>query len=244
MKAEDPSPHQSPAEGLPTAPSITTSSFLNPTVASTIPHQFAPLVPTSDVSYSLSQQVSNFSAIHHNTMLLSPQLDQSPYVGIQSVSPFPSAEDSVRKRFRESTALNSDDSNSDQLEGAYIDEENVSVPRLQLHVGDIHPVPGHGQTSLQAHDEASYLTPHFVVPAYPLKSHKIGTSRPRKKQSPAVGSASGLQFGVDNGGTGVKKRSVISLVERIWHGIYNGTKLSKQFRGEIGLGVCLVHSLS
>lgn len=238
MKTESSSPHQSPVESLPTTAPLSTASFLNPTVASTISHQFGPLASTPEVSYSLSQQVSNFSAIaHHNPMLLSPQLDQSPYVGLQSVSPFPS-EESVRKRFRESTTLGSDDSNSDQLEGAYINEENVSVPRLQLHVGEMHPVPGHGQTSLQAHDEAPYLTPHFAIPEYPLKVHKIGTSRPRKKQSPAAGSASGLQFGVDSGGTGGKKRSVISLVERIWHGIYEGTKLSKQFRGEIGLGVC------
>ena len=206
-----------------------------------MPHQFAPLVPTSEVSYSLSEQVSNFSGIaHHNTMLLSPQLDQSSYVSVQSVSPFPS-EESVRKRFRESTTLSSDDSNSDELEGTYIDEENVSVPRLQLHVGEIHPAPEHGQTSLQAHDEASYLTPHFAASAYPLKVHKIGTSRPRKKQSPAAGPALGLQFGLDSGGAGGKKRSVISLVERVWHGIYEGTKLSKQFRGNIGLDVRWAH---
>ncbi|RPB27456.1 SET domain-containing protein [Terfezia boudieri ATCC MYA-4762] len=67
-----------------------------------------------------------------------------------------------------------------------------------------------------------------------MKVHKIGTSRPRKKASPSPASSS-THPGVEGGGTATKKRSGISLVERIWHGIYEGTKLAKQFHGDIGL---------
>lgn len=175
---------------------------------------------------------------HQNAMLLSPHIGQPPILSLQSVSSF-SSEDSGRKRSREREALDpGENSDSDHLEEGYIeDEANMNMQHLHLHTADMSPIPGQRLASFPTHEETAQLPPNLTIPSYSMKIHKIGTSRPRKKQSPSPSSSS-THPGVDSGGTVAKKRSGISLVERIWHGIYEGMKLAKQFRGEIGLDVC------
>ena len=171
-------------------------------------------------------------------MLMSPHIAQPPILGLQSVTSF-SSEDSGRKRSREQETFDpGENSDSDHLEEGYIeDEANVNMQRLHLQTAELPSVPGQRLISFPTHEETPQLPLSLTIPSYPMRVHKIGTSRPRKKQSPAPASSS-THPGVDSGGTAAKKRSGISLVERIWHGIYEGTKLGKQFRGGIGLDVC------
>jgi len=231
-------PLVSPPTILPTEP--IPSPYPNPSLTSPLhADPYSTLAGNHNINFPLPHQGGDFHVMaHQNAMLLSPHMGQPPILGLQSVSPF-SSEDSGRKRSREREALDpGENSDSDHLEEGYIeDEADVNMQRLHLQTSEIPLVPGQRLASFPTHKETPQLQPSLTIPSYPTKVHKIGTSRPRKKQSPSPASSS-THPGVDSGGTAAKKRSGISLVERIWHGIYEGTKLAKQFRGEIGLDVC------
>jgi len=222
-----------PTESIPAPypnPSLTSPLHADP---------YSTLAGHHSVNFPLAHQGDEFHVMAHpNAMLLSSHIGQPSIIGLQSVSAFP-PEESGRKRLREREALDpGENSDNDHLEEGYIeDEANVNIQRLHLHTAEMPPIPGQRLASFPTHEETPQLSPSLTVHSYTVKTHKIGTSRPRKKQ-PLSPASSSTHPGVDSGGTATKKKTGISLVERIWHGIYEGTKLAKQFRGEIGLDVC------
>lgn len=227
-----------------TIPESIPTAYPNPALTSMLHSDpYNDLTAHHNVAYSIPHQATDFHTMTHQSgMLLNPPLAQAPLMSlqpVQPVQPYPS-EDNGRKRSREQETLDpGDNSDSDHLEEAYIDdEENVNLQRLQLQQGEMPSLSGHPMAPFSAHDESA-LVPQLMMPHYPTKIHKIGTSRPRKRQSPSPASGNSQPSIDSGGGSGTsKKRSGMSLVERIWHGIYEGTKLAKQFRGDIGADVC------
>lgn len=198
------------------------------------------LTTDHNVNYSMPQQGGDFHAIaHQNVMMMNPHVGQNTLMGLPPVSSSFSSEDSGRKRSREREVLDSaENSDSDHLEESYVeDDDNVNLQQLYLHAGELQPIPGQRLTGVPQIDDVALQTPKLNISPYPMKFHKIGTSRPRKKQSPSPASSKAAP-GVDSGGSTTRKKSGMTLVERVWHGIYEGTKLAKQFRGGIGLDVC------
>ncbi|KAF8428218.1 hypothetical protein EV426DRAFT_332991 [Tirmania nivea] len=246
LELKTPGPVHSPKQNTPLIspptilpPESIPSPYLNPSLTSPLQADpYSTLASNHNVNFPLPHQGGDFHVMaHQNAILLNSHIGQSPILSLQSVSSF-SSEDNGRKRSREQEALDAgEDSDSDHLEEGYIeDEANVDMQQLHLHTAEMPSVPRQRLASFHTHEETSQIPPSLTIPSYPMKVNKIGTSRPRKKHSPSPASSS-THPGVDNGSTAAKKRSGISLVQRIWHGIYEGTKLAKQFRGEIGLDI-------
>ncbi|KAF8472705.1 hypothetical protein BDZ91DRAFT_790552 [Kalaharituber pfeilii] len=170
------------------------------------------------------------------------QLHQGQLMGAHSI-PLYTPEDSGRKRTREQGEVAMEEDSDSEVEESYIDsvEENLNIQRLQLHTTtEIRPPGGSRSSSSQMltptppHESVPQSLTNLNMATYPSKGNRIGSSRPRKRLSPS--SPSGSHFG-DTSSPTSKRKSGMSLVERVWRGIYEGTKLSKQLNGEIGMDI-------
>ena len=235
VRLELDNPPQSPKQpsGLDTPESISTS-YSNSTLTSSNLHSatYSPLSINPNVDFSIQHGASFHALPYHKPVTMSPSLHSS----------FAHEDQSGRKRSRGSNDV--DETDTDQLDELYIDEEeDINLQRLQLHTGDLRPVPHQQYIPYSSQEGVPHMQQNMVLPSYPPKVHKIGTSRPRKKQSPcSPASSSGMQIVAEIGSESstTKRKTGMSLVERVWHGIYEGTKLSKQFGGDIGLDVWLI----